>query len=117
MKKKASAQAKAREFNKKSREEIYARDMGQCIFCRIGYNMDKATWLGKEIKSVMHYIPRSKNGLGIPQNGALGCQYHHEMLDNGYEGHRDEMLIMFRDYLKEHYPGWNEEDLVYSKWR
>ena len=116
MKKKASAQAKAREFSSKAREEIYIRDRGMCIFCRIGYHMDKATWLGKEIKSVMHYIPRSKNGLGIAQNGALGCQYHHEMMDNGHEGHREEMLGIFREYLKEQYPGWNEEELVYSKW-
>jgi len=111
-----SKQAKAREFSKKAREEIYNRDCGQCIFCVMGYRMEKATWLGQEILSVMHYIPRSKNGLGIPQNGALGCQYHHTMLDNGNEGVREEMLQIFKEYLQNHYKDWNEDKLVYSKW-
>lgn len=68
------------------------------------------------MKSIMHYIPRSKNGLGIAQNGAVGCQYHHNMLDNGNKGNREEMLAIFQNYLKKHYPDWNEKKLVYSKW-
>lgn len=112
---KKSKQARAREFSKRAREAILFRDYGRCIFCAKEYHMEKATWLGTEIKSVMHYIPRSKNGLGIEQNGAIGCQYHHEMMDNGHEGRREEMLGIFRDYLKEHYPDWSEADLVYSK--
>lgn len=111
-----SKQAKAREFSKKAREEIYHRDFGSCIFCGMGYRMEKATWLSKEILSVMHYIPRSGNGLGIPQNGAVGCQYHHNMLDNGKDGVREEMLQLFREYLQRHYQDWNEEQLKYSKW-
>lgn len=53
----------------------------------------------------------------IPQNGALGCQSHHEMLDNGNKGRREEMLQMFRQYLQDHYPDWSEEALTYSKWK
>lgn len=68
------------------------------------------------IFSVMHYIPRSQNGLGVPQNGAVGCQYHHNLLDNGCKGLRDEMLEIFREYLQEHYPDWDEKKLVYTKW-
>lgn len=79
--------------------------------------MEKAAWFAQQIKSVMHYIPRSHNGLGIPENGAIGCQYHHEMLDNGNQGNREEMLEIFRNYLKQHYPNWNEEMLTYSKWK
>ena len=78
-----SKQAKCREFGRKAREEIKARDNNKCIFCAAGYRMDGATWYGQSLLSIMHYIPRSHNGLGIPQNGAVGCQYHHEMLDNG----------------------------------
>lgn len=80
-------------------------------------NDSNATWLGKQILGVMHYIPRSKNGLGIPQNGALGCQYHHEMMDNGAKGRRQEMLDYLSSYLSSFYPDWNEEDLIYSKWK
>ena len=54
---------------------------------------------------------------GIPQNGAVGCQYHHEMLDNGSKGKRDEMLEIFRSYLKDSYPDWDEKNLVYDKWK
>lgn len=55
-----------------------------------------------------------KGGLGIPQNGALGCQYHHEMLDNGNQGKRKEMLEIFKNYLRHFYPDWNENNLVYK---
>lgn len=117
MPKKRSKQAKAHEFNQKVRQEIYYRDNASCIFCKRGYHMDGATWLAREIKSVMHYIPRAKGGLGISQNGAVGCQHHHEMMDNGNRGRRQEMLGIFREYLMEQYPDWNEEELVYSKWK
>lgn len=79
--------------------------------------MEQATWYSRSILGIMHYIPRSKNGLGIEQNGAIGCQYHHEMLDNGASGRRQEMLVIFKNYLKAHYDNWNEDDLIYSKWR
>ena len=111
-----SKQARAREFNEKARKEIYYRDCMQCIFCRKEYRMEGAKWLDCEILNVMHYIPRSRNGLGIPQNGALGCYYHHNMLDNGNQGVREEMLEIFREYLRSCYKDWNERDLVYSKW-
>ena len=107
-----SKQAKAREFPPKVREEIKKRD-GGCIFCKMGYHM--AAEAGY-LHSIMHYIPRSKNGLGIPENGAVGCQYHHTLLDNGNLGLREEMLEIFREYLQAYYPDWNEKELTYSKW-
>lgn len=117
MKSKSSKAAKAREFSQKARDEIYYRDAGECIFCAREYEMEGITWFEKHLLSVMHYVPRSKNGLGIPQNGALGCQYHHEMLDNGNKGRRNEMLQIFREHLQSRYPNWNEDMLTYSKWR
>ena len=117
MKNRSSRAAKAREFSKKARDEIFLRDVGQCIFCRQNYHVEDATWYGKELLSIMHYVPRSKNGLGIPKNGAIGCQYHHEMMDNGNKGRREEMLQIFRKYLQSRYKDWNEEELTYSKWR
>ena len=117
MKAKSSRAAKAHEFSKKAREEIFMRDLGQCIFCRQKYHLEESTWYGRQMLSVMHYVPRSKGGLGIVENGALGCAFHHEMMDNGYRGRREEMLEVFKTYLKGKYPEWNEEDLTYSKWR
>lgn len=110
-----SRQAIAHEFSRAAREQIMTRDRG-CIFCQMHYKMDKATWLSQQILSIMHYIPRSQGGLGIPENGAVGCQYHHHMLDNGNTGSRAEMLVMFRNYLQIHYVDWNEDKLIYRKW-
>ena len=104
------------EFSTKTREVIKHRDRWQCIFCKMGYHMESTTQAGYIIKSIMHYIPRSKGGLGIEQNGAIGCQYHHELLDNGNKGLREEMLGMFRQYLKSHYSDWKEEELIYKKY-
>uniref|UniRef100_UPI00402AEAD3 hypothetical protein n=1 Tax=[Lactobacillus] rogosae TaxID=706562 RepID=UPI00402AEAD3 len=78
--------------------------------------MQGSTWYSQQILSVMHYIPRSAGGLGILQNGAIGCQFHHNMLDNGNQGNRKEMLEIFKQYLQELYPEWNEDELVYRKW-
>lgn len=66
---KMSKQARAREFNAASRQIIKERDLYQCIFCRMRYHMEDVTWYGQQLQSIMHYIPRSRGGLGIPQNG------------------------------------------------
>ena len=65
---------------------------------------------------IMHYIPRSQGGLGIPENLALGCVWHHNMMDNGNLGLREQMMIFFEDYLKSIYEDWDKEKLFYSKW-
>lgn len=74
--------------------------------------MDLATYGG-----IMHFVPRSKGGLGIPENGAVGCYYHHNLLDNGNKGKREEMLEVFEKYLKSQYPNWDRELLFFRKWR
>ena len=109
-----SKRSKACEFSKVARAAIKRRD-GGCIFCQMGYHMPPEDNFEKSIFGIMHYIPRSAGGLGIEQNGAIGCQYHHSMLDNGKEGLRPEMLGLFSEYLKQHYPGWNEDALHYVK--
>lgn len=112
----ASKQARAHEFSSKTRKNIYERDHGQCIFCMMNYAPDPSeNYLAAQIKGVMHYIPRSKGGLGIEQNGAIGCEYHHHRMDNGNKGDREVMLELFKQYLKSHYVGWDEENLIYKK--
>lgn len=112
-----SKQARAHDFTTKERAAVRERDFNECIFCRAGYRMEKTTACGRSTKELMHYIPRSGGGLGIRQNAAVGCTDHHRMLDNGSGGGREEMLEFFRGYLKGMYPGWDERDLVYSKWK
>ena len=64
---------------------------------------------------IMHYIPRSQGGLGIPENLADGCAWHHMLLDNGKDS-RAEMMKFFEYYLRLHYPKWNKDKLTYNKW-
>ena len=103
------------EFKKEVRKEIIERDK-MCIFCKIGYRMEGFNLNKLEciIHDIMHFIPRSKLGLGIARNGAFGCRYHHHMLDNSK--YRNEMLPLFEKYLKEYYSDWNKEELKYRKW-
>ena len=107
--------ARKAEFPPKERRAIENRDEC-CIFCKMEYHMEKATWMDCNVLSIMHYIPRSRGGLGVERNAALGCYYHHTMLDNGNTGRREEMLGLFKDYLMQQYEDWNEEELTYDKW-
>lgn len=104
------------QFDHKTIRKIVERDCG-CIFCMREYHMENQDPLQYGIKDIMHYIPKSKRGLGIEQNGVLGCRYHHHMLDNGGRGLREEMLGIVRQYLQEQYPDWEEDRLTYQKWR
>lgn len=104
------------QFDTRTKKKIYERECGECIFCNMNYHMENASGMLVEIKDVMHYIPKSQMGLGIEQNGALGCRYHHNLLDNGNKGLRQEMLDRFEAYLKRIYPDWNKEELVYRKY-
>lgn len=105
------------EFSQKERAAIRERDNYRCIFCQVGYKMPPAAVYEMDLQDIMHYIPRSSRGLGIRQNGAVGCRYHHHMLDNGSSGDRKEMLQMFREYLDTFYPDFPDFDRKYDKWR
>lgn len=104
-------------FTKETCYRIAERDGNECIFCELGYHMDKCRsemLLG--IPDIMHYINKSQGGLGIEENGVLGCRYHHGLLDNGNLGLRTEMLEIMKEHLMQQYPDWSEDKLVYKKW-
>lgn len=115
-KKKPHKYTRSLQFDRKTKEKIYFRDHGCCIFCEMGYETEKATYLDLEVKDVMHFIPKSQLGLGIEKNGAIGCRYHHGILDNGNRGMRQEMLERFEAYLRSIYADWSKEELVYKKY-
>lgn len=102
---------KCLQFSTKVRNIIKERD-GGCIFCQIGFKMPKYTLPATDI---MHIVSRAQGGLGIEQNGVLGCRYHHMMMDNGNHGERDEMMNYIASYMKRKYPGWSKENLYYRK--
>lgn len=103
------------QFDKATSEKIFARDHGECIFCQMGYHMEGWTPQAGGY-DIMHFIPKSHQGMGIEQNGVLGCRYHHHMMDNGNKGLRKEMLKLLESYLRSIYPDWNRNMLIYDKW-
>lgn len=104
------------QFSTKEKKKVYERDNGQCIFCGMHYHMECTYTMLYDIKDVMHYINKSAGGLGIEQNGVLGCRYHHNLLDNGNKGLRIEMLAIMETYLRQQYKDWNKESLIYRKY-
>ena len=93
---------KACAINKKTKEIVYKRDEGSCIFC------------GAPGLPEAHYIPRSHGGLGIPENIVTACRPCHDKLDNSTD--RQQMLQVAAEHLRQFYEGWNENNLVYDKW-
>ena len=111
-----SKYTKLLQFSQAEKQKIFERDRGECIFCKIGYHEECKEPFLLNVKDVMHFIPKSSLGLGIEQNGAIGCRYHHGLLDNGNKGLRPEMMQIFENYLKRRYKDWNKEKLIYKKY-
>jgi len=103
-----------REFDHKTRRAIHKRDRECCLFCTIGYHLPEPPQYPGELQ-IMHIVPRSQNGMGVEQNGVLGCVWHHVMLDNGNKGLRGEMLQILEDYMRVLYPGWTRESVIFHK--
>lgn len=89
-------------ISKKTKEIVYKRDEGSCIFC------------GAPGLPEAHVVPRSHGGLGIPENIVTVCRKCHDKLDNSTD--RQQMLQVAAEHLRQFYEGWNEDSLVYDKW-
>lgn len=86
------------------------RDNGRCVVCGATRN----------VMPNAHYIPRSKGGLGIPQNIVTLCTEFgpgmcHRRFDFGTAEEREAIGGMIRDYLMNKYDDWDEADLYYKK--
>lgn len=82
---------------------VNLRDGGRCVYC------------GRSGLPEAHYIPRSKGGLGVPENILTLCRPCHDKFDNGPKLLREGMREYFRDYLMAQYPDWDETKLIYHK--
>lgn len=95
---------KACDISKSVRKQVMDRDDGRCFIC--------SSFEGIQIA---HYIPRSRMGLGIPQNLACMCYLCHSDYDNGR--FRNEYQEVFKRYLQSKYDDWDETQLTYKKRR
>lgn len=99
----SSKRAKALSIPSSVKHIVYERDRGLCVYCR------------KPGLPEAHYIPRSKGGLGIPENVLTLCRPCHDKYDNGRIEVREGMREYFQEYLQSIYPNWNEDELIYRK--
>ncbi len=101
-----SKRTKALEISKKVKLKVWERDNRRCIFCGryVDWNFANS-----------HYIKRSQGGLGIEENIMTNCINCH----NDFEetSRRKEMKIFAKNYFMAKYPNWNENNLIYRKWR
>lgn len=102
-----SKRAKKLDISQKVKQLVWERDGGRCIICGSRQAMPNA-----------HYISRAHGGLGIPENVVTmctmgGCHYKY---DFGTREEREEIGEQIREHLMNHYPDWNEEDLIYNKY-
>ena len=97
-----SKRSKACDISSKVRKQVIERDK-YCIICGANHSLQ-----------IAHYISRARGGLGIPQNLAVMCARCHFEFDNG-KFHK-EIGQTFREHLQAHYPDWDEQKLIYSKW-
>jgi len=98
---------KACAIPKEVKEKVYKRDNERCLIC--------GRWVMPSL-ACAHFIGRAQGGLGIEENILTLCEGDHFMYDNGIID-REKYKQYFRDYLKSKYENWNEEDLVYDKWK
>ncbi|MBR5577788.1 MAG: hypothetical protein IKW28_02210 [Lachnospiraceae bacterium] len=115
-KKKPHKYTRKLQFNPKARKRIIERDEGKCIFCEMGYFNECSSDYLLDLKDIMHFVPKSQLGMGVEENGAVGCRYHHTLLDNGNKGLRSDMLQRFEQYLRGIYPEWDKTKLIYKKY-
>ncbi len=107
MGRKVSRAAQERDFSLAVKLEIADRDSLEGWPCCV--------WCGKPAPETItwsnaHFIGRAQGGLGIPQNGLTLCPLCHRRYDQTTD--RPKMREFFREYLREKYPDWNEEELI-----
>lgn len=86
------------------RDRVYERDSYDGCPC--------CTWCGRpKYVEVHHFIERSRGGKGIEENLVCLCKQCHTKIHQG----DTDLQNFVRDYLSEHYEGWNEEMLIARK--
>ena len=76
-------------------------------------------WCGRPSPALLaysnaHFISRAQGGLGVEENILTLCQDCHRIYDQTPE--RSNMTPIFRKYLRERYPEWDENKLIFKKY-
>lgn len=99
-----SKRSKATDINFKTKQVVYERDGGLCIYCK------------RQGLPNAHYISRAKGGLGIEQNIVTLCIQCHHDYDNGKDGDKKRLLKLFiENYLRDYYKEWSKENITFKK--
>ena len=98
-----SKRSKACDISKAVKNTVWNRDKGRCIICGSTYAMPNS-----------HYIKRSQGGLGIEENITTMCNYCHYQFDGPG---RATLKPLVKEYLKSKYPEWDEQKLIYKKYK
>lgn len=101
---------KGTDITPKVRREVQERDSFDgvpcCIYCGSSHGIQLA-----------HYVSRGRGGKGIPENLVCLCTKCHRTLDNGSDsGERKAISNYVKYYLGSYYPGWDESNLIVSKY-
>lgn len=103
---------KERAIPKKVKEIVAERDSCDgwpcCINCGAPAPSENPTAF-----SCAHFISRAQNGIGTPENILTLCPACHRRYDQTTA--RERMRQYFREYLKNHFPNWEERELIYRK--
>lgn len=102
------------QFSSQTKQELMERDKG-CFFCQRGLHMIGSLPDDRTSHDVMHIVNKSQGGLGVIQNGVIGCRWHHTLLDNSE--YNTELRKVAEDYLKILYPGWTRDSVTYKKYK
>lgn len=97
--------SKATDIPMSVKKKVWERDNHCCVICGNGYN----------VMPNAHFIPRSHGGKGIEENIFTACT---RLTENDCHYKFDEYGIgkeKVREYLKNIYPNWNENELIYKK--
>ena len=98
-----SKRAKACDIPKSVKDRVWERDGQRCIICG-----------NHEAMPNSHFIRRSQGGLGIEENIVTMCMRCHQMYDQGVD--RRAIEAFTENYLKNLYPNWSRDKLIYKKW-
>lgn len=94
-------ETKAKTISPSVKMAVRARDCGCCVICH------------SPAEPIAHYISRAQGGLGIEENIVCLCNECHRRYDQSAD--RDWIRKSLKKYLSQHYPYWDEKDLVYRK--